>query len=175
MMADNSTKLSDPEIKPEMYEKLEAEVENPSRVKENAASGGGWGGWGFSPLIYLSDLQKAANEAAEEISRTNALGGDVVLARQCIKSIISGDNKFFAKNEIEPRTGSSGIFLKRTLECKKCKGESRFPAQVRISVRKFCNPLEEDAFRPVLHHYDGPKFRLELSVPEVNIGLARSV
>ncbi|KAL3653832.1 hypothetical protein CASFOL_003513 [Castilleja foliolosa] len=51
-------------------------------------------------------------------------------------------------------------------EDKKCKGESRFPAQVRIRVRKFCNPLEEDAFRPVLHHYDGPKFRLELSVPE---------
>ncbi|KAF3658989.1 B2 protein [Capsicum annuum] len=51
-------------------------------------------------------------------------------------------------------------------EDKKCKGESRFPAQVRIRVRKVCNPLEEDAFRPVLHHYDGPKFRLELSVPE---------
>ncbi|EYU45408.1 hypothetical protein ABFS82_06G006500 [Erythranthe guttata] len=51
-------------------------------------------------------------------------------------------------------------------EDKKCKGESRFPAQVRIRIRKICNPLEEDAFRPVLHHYDGPKFRLELSVPE---------
>ncbi|KAG8366774.1 hypothetical protein BUALT_Bualt16G0002700 [Buddleja alternifolia] len=51
-------------------------------------------------------------------------------------------------------------------EDKKCKGESRFPAQVRIHVRKVCKPLEEDAFRPVLHHYDGPKFRLELSVPE---------
>ncbi|KAK6155386.1 hypothetical protein DH2020_009634 [Rehmannia glutinosa] len=51
-------------------------------------------------------------------------------------------------------------------EDKKCKGESRFPAQVRIHVRKLCKPLEEDAFRPVLHHYDGPKFRLELSVPE---------
>ncbi|GLT27240.1 hypothetical protein SLA2020_022540 [Shorea laevis] len=51
-------------------------------------------------------------------------------------------------------------------EDKKCKGESRFPAQVRICVRKLCKPLEEDAFRPVLHHYDGPKFRLELSVPE---------
>ena len=51
-------------------------------------------------------------------------------------------------------------------EDKKCKGESRFPAQVRIRVRKLCKPLEEDAFRPVLHHYDGPKFRLELSVPE---------
>ncbi|XP_051141239.1 B2 protein [Andrographis paniculata] len=51
-------------------------------------------------------------------------------------------------------------------EDKKCKGESRFPAQVRIQVRKMCKPLEEDAFRPVLHHYDGPKFRLELSVPE---------
>nr|GLL16446.1 B2 protein [Ipomoea trifida]GMC46273.1 B2 protein [Ipomoea batatas]GMC48662.1 B2 protein [Ipomoea batatas]GMC50849.1 B2 protein [Ipomoea batatas]GME06818.1 B2 protein [Ipomoea batatas] len=51
-------------------------------------------------------------------------------------------------------------------EDKKCKGESRFPAQVRIHIRKLCKPLEEDAFRPVLHHYDGPKFRLELSVPE---------
>eukprot|EP00252_Welwitschia_mirabilis_P006058 TRINITY_DN1675_c0_g1_i1.p1 TRINITY_DN1675_c0_g1~~TRINITY_DN1675_c0_g1_i1.p1 ORF type:complete len:276 (+),score=43.81 TRINITY_DN1675_c0_g1_i1:378-1205(+) len=51
-------------------------------------------------------------------------------------------------------------------EDKKCKGESRFPAQVRIRVRKLCKPLEEDAFRPVLHHYDGPKFRLQLSVPE---------
>ncbi|KAL5978521.1 hypothetical protein ACLOJK_029638 [Asimina triloba] len=51
-------------------------------------------------------------------------------------------------------------------EDKKCKGESRFPAQVRIRVRKLCHALEEDAFRPVLHHYDGPKFRLELSIPE---------
>ncbi|PKU86714.1 B2 protein [Dendrobium catenatum] len=51
-------------------------------------------------------------------------------------------------------------------EDKKCKGESRFPAQVRIRVRKLCKPLEEDAFRPVLHHYDGPKFRLELSIAE---------
>ncbi|KAG0479254.1 hypothetical protein HPP92_010112 [Vanilla planifolia] len=51
-------------------------------------------------------------------------------------------------------------------EDKKCKGESRFPAQVRIRIRKLCKPLEEDAFRPVLHHYDGPKFRLELSVAE---------
>uniref|UniRef100_A0A0C9QUJ9 TSA: Wollemia nobilis Ref_Wollemi_Transcript_8409_966 transcribed RNA sequence n=1 Tax=Wollemia nobilis TaxID=56998 RepID=A0A0C9QUJ9_9CONI len=51
-------------------------------------------------------------------------------------------------------------------EDKKCKGESRFPAQVRIRVRKVCKPLEEDAFRPVLFHYDGPKFRLQLSVPE---------
>ncbi|KAK9120088.1 hypothetical protein Scep_018181 [Stephania cephalantha] len=52
-------------------------------------------------------------------------------------------------------------------EDKKCKGESRFPAQVRIRTRKNCRPLDEDAFRPVLHHYDGPKFRLELSVPEI--------
>ncbi|XP_077253944.1 B2 protein-like [Tasmannia lanceolata] len=51
-------------------------------------------------------------------------------------------------------------------EDKKCKGESRFPAQVRTRVRKMCKALEEDAFRPVLHHYDGPKFRLELSIPE---------
>ncbi|OVA14715.1 Development/cell death domain [Macleaya cordata] len=51
-------------------------------------------------------------------------------------------------------------------EDKKCAGESRFPAQVRVLLRKLCEPLEEDSFRPVLHHYDGPKFRLELNIPE---------
>lgn len=35
-------------------------------------------------------------------------------------------------------------------------------------TRKLCEPLEEDAFRPILHHYDGPKFRLELNVQEVH-------
>ncbi|XP_057754832.1 B2 protein-like [Arachis stenosperma] len=51
-------------------------------------------------------------------------------------------------------------------EDKKCLGESRFPAQVQVVTRKICEPLEEDSFRPILHHYDGPKFRLELSVSE---------
>ncbi|PKA54398.1 B2 protein [Apostasia shenzhenica] len=51
-------------------------------------------------------------------------------------------------------------------EDRKHLGESRFPAQVRVVTRKNFNPLEEDSFRPILHHYDGPKFRLELSVPE---------
>ncbi|KAL2327129.1 hypothetical protein Fmac_020556 [Flemingia macrophylla] len=51
-------------------------------------------------------------------------------------------------------------------EDKKCPGESRFPAQVQVITRKVCEPLEEDSFRPILHHYDGPKFRLELSVSE---------
>ncbi|GJT00271.1 hypothetical protein Tco_0821440 [Tanacetum coccineum] len=39
-----------------------------------------------------------------------------------------------------------------------------FGHQVRICIRKFCKALEEAAFRPVLHHYDGSK----------NAGLARS-
>lgn len=51
-------------------------------------------------------------------------------------------------------------------EDKKCHGESRFPAQVKVVTRKVCEPLEEDSFRPILHHYDGPKFRLELNIPE---------
>ncbi|EYU23311.1 hypothetical protein MIMGU_mgv1a010649mg [Erythranthe guttata] len=54
-------------------------------------------------------------------------------------------------------------------EDKKNPGESRFPAQVRVVTRKICEPLEEDSFRPILHHYDGPKFRLELNIPEVAI------
>ncbi|XP_076945523.1 B2 protein-like [Bidens hawaiensis] len=51
-------------------------------------------------------------------------------------------------------------------EDKKNPGESRFPAQVRVMTRKLAEPLEEDSFRPILHHYDGPKFRLELNIPE---------
>ncbi|PIN01931.1 hypothetical protein CDL12_25560 [Handroanthus impetiginosus] len=51
-------------------------------------------------------------------------------------------------------------------EDKKNPGESRFPAQVRVVTRMVCEPLEEDSFRPILHHYDGPKFRLELNIPE---------
>lgn len=35
-------------------------------------------------------------------------------------------------------------------------------------TRNVYEPLEEDSFRPILHHYDGPKFRLELNIPEVN-------
>ena len=35
-----------------------------------------------------------------------------------------------------------------------------------MATRRIYDPLEEDAFRPILHHYDGPKFRLELSVTE---------
>ncbi|KAI7752835.1 hypothetical protein M8C21_010915, partial [Ambrosia artemisiifolia] len=51
-------------------------------------------------------------------------------------------------------------------EDKKKQGESSFPAQVRVKTRNLYEPLEEDSFRPILHHYDGPKFRLELNIPE---------
>ncbi|KAK9129651.1 hypothetical protein Sjap_010138 [Stephania japonica] len=47
-----------------------------------AAAKGGWGGWSISPLSVLSDLQKAAAMAAEEISR-NA----VAAAKTATKSI----------------------------------------------------------------------------------------
>ncbi|PKI60341.1 hypothetical protein CRG98_019277 [Punica granatum] len=77
-------------------------------------------------------------------------------------NMLSLDSKF-----ADSATSFGGSNIDPTAwEDKKCKGESRFPAQVRICIRKLCKALEEDAFRPVLHHYDGPKFRLELSVPE---------
>ncbi|XP_057787413.1 uncharacterized protein LOC131004705 [Salvia miltiorrhiza] len=78
-MADDSKK-SESEVKPEAEETTTAEAQKLSPVKE-AGGGGGWGGWGFS-LSYLSDLQKAAAEAAEEISR-NA----VEAARTAAKTI----------------------------------------------------------------------------------------
>ncbi|KAL3843493.1 hypothetical protein ACJIZ3_000896 [Penstemon smallii] len=76
-MADNSTKSTDSEIKPESEE---TPASQPSTAAQTG--GGGWGGWGFSPLSYLSDLQKAANVVAEEISR-NA----VEVAKTAAKSI----------------------------------------------------------------------------------------
>lgn len=76
-MADDSKK-SESEVKPDIEESPATEAQKSSPVKE---AGGGWGGWGFS-LSYLSDLQKAAAEAAEEISR-NA----VEAARTAAKSI----------------------------------------------------------------------------------------
>lgn len=39
--------------------------------------------------------------------------------------------------------------------------------QVRVRVRDRRPPLEEAKFRPFLFHYDGPKFRFELSHSEV--------
>ncbi|KAG6422644.1 hypothetical protein SASPL_113021 [Salvia splendens] len=63
-MADDSKK-SESEVKLEPEECTAAEAHKVSPVRDTS---GGWGGWGFS-LSYLSDLQKAATEAAEEISR----------------------------------------------------------------------------------------------------------
>lgn len=45
------------------------EEAQPPPVPEVADGGGGWGGWGFSAFSYISDIQKAATTAAEEISR----------------------------------------------------------------------------------------------------------
>jgi hypothetical protein len=39
-----------------------------------------------------------------------------------------------------------------------------------VRLREERPPLEETKFRPILFHYDGPKFRLELTVAEVSSG-----
>ena len=61
--------------KKESPEKEERGKEEPLKEEQQPASpttpksGGGLGGWGFSAFSVLSDLQKAATVAAEEISR----------------------------------------------------------------------------------------------------------
>ncbi|WMV12986.1 hypothetical protein MTR67_006371 [Solanum verrucosum] len=62
-MVDDTTKPSTEGI----VEKQEEA--QPPPVPEVAGGGGGWGGWGFSAFSYISDIQKAATTAAEEISR----------------------------------------------------------------------------------------------------------
>eukprot|EP00271_Cylindrocystis_brebissonii_P006351 TRINITY_DN1909_c0_g3_i1.p1 TRINITY_DN1909_c0_g3~~TRINITY_DN1909_c0_g3_i1.p1 ORF type:complete len:433 (-),score=57.07 TRINITY_DN1909_c0_g3_i1:114-1412(-) len=49
---------------------------------------------------------------------------------------------------------------------------SRFPSQVRVRLRQQRPPLRDPDFRSVLHHYDGPKFRLELNQDQVDRLLA---
>lgn len=63
------------EEEPKTEEQLPASTTAPN-------SGGGWGGWGFSAFSVLSDLQKAATVAAEEISRNAS-----VVAEKAAKSI----------------------------------------------------------------------------------------
>ncbi|GLT86323.1 hypothetical protein SLE2022_044680 [Rubroshorea leprosula] len=60
-------------------EKGEPQKDQPPAA---APKSGGWGGWGFSSLSVLSDLQKAATVAAEEISRNAS-----VVAEQAAKKI----------------------------------------------------------------------------------------
>ncbi|KAE8021328.1 hypothetical protein FH972_007229 [Carpinus fangiana] len=111
--------------------------------------------------------------ATETLPRNEVLGGYIFVCnndtmQEDLKRQLFGNLLFliFSWTQVKvPSFGGSNIDP-TAWEDKKCKGESRFPAQVRIRVRKLCKALEEDAFRPVLHHYDGPKFRLELSVPE---------
>ncbi|KAH1072295.1 hypothetical protein J1N35_024623 [Gossypium stocksii] len=63
------------EEEPKTEEELPASTTAPN-------GGGGWGGWGFSAFSVLSDLQKAATVAAEEISRNAS-----VVAEKAAKSI----------------------------------------------------------------------------------------
>ncbi|KAL7002769.1 hypothetical protein U1Q18_003925 [Sarracenia purpurea var. burkii] len=70
--------------KPEEKEEAAAALLPP---KEGAAVGAGWGGWGFSPFSVISDLQKVATVAAEEISR-NA----VEVAKTAAKSLADIQN-----------------------------------------------------------------------------------
>ncbi|KAK7308566.1 hypothetical protein VNO77_42184 [Canavalia gladiata] len=53
-------------------EKVVQQGQDPMPPPTGGGGGGDWGGWGFSPLSFLSDLQKAAAVAAEEISRNAA-------------------------------------------------------------------------------------------------------
>ncbi|KAG5625063.1 hypothetical protein H5410_010281 [Solanum commersonii] len=80
-MVDDTTKPSTEEI----VEKQEEA--QPPPVPEDAGGGGGWGGWGFSAFSYISDIQKAATTAAEEISR-NA----VEAAKSAAKSLADVQN-----------------------------------------------------------------------------------
>ncbi|XVF01188.1 hypothetical protein REPUB_Repub04eG0067000 [Reevesia pubescens] len=81
----------------------QAKEEEPKKDEQQStpkSGGGGWGGWGFSAFSVLSDLQKAATVAAEEISR-NA----TVVAEKAAKSIadmqLAEDSESSKKEEVE--------------------------------------------------------------------------
>ncbi|KAL0384159.1 UNVERIFIED_CONTAM: hypothetical protein Sradi_2810200 [Sesamum radiatum] len=95
-MADDSKKPSDSGIKPEVEEAPSADAAKSSVVEE---TGSGWGGWGFSPFSYLSDLQKAATVAAEEISR-NAVEAAKVAAKS-ISETVAEDSESSKEEHVE--------------------------------------------------------------------------
>ncbi|KAL0422679.1 UNVERIFIED_CONTAM: hypothetical protein Slati_3290800 [Sesamum latifolium] len=100
MMADDSKKPSDSEIKPELEEAPTADAAMSSVVEETGGGGGGgWGGWGFSPFSYLSDLQKAATVAAEEISR-NAVEAAKIAAKS-ISETVAEDSESSKEEHVE--------------------------------------------------------------------------
>ncbi|KAJ0077055.1 hypothetical protein Patl1_36232 [Pistacia atlantica] len=85
--------MEDDKNKNENENEKETENKNPeekqsqneeTKVEEAPAKSGGWGGWGFSPLSVLSDLQKAA----EEISRNAS-----VAAEKAAKSFVDVQNE----------------------------------------------------------------------------------
>ncbi|MFS7907827.1 hypothetical protein Hanom_Chr01g00075931 [Helianthus anomalus] len=85
------------------------------------------------------------------------------------QSKVSEDQKWYsAASRLAEQTRSKGE-RRNNLDLSKMPVNPRPRDNVRIRIRKVCKALEEDAFRPVLHHYDGPKFRLELSIPEHNL------
>ncbi|KAL2254690.1 uncharacterized protein LOC105169582 [Sesamum indicum] len=100
MMADDSKKTSDSEIKPEVEEAPNTDAAKSSVLEETGGGGGsGWGGWGFSPFSYLSDLQKAATLAAEEISR-NAVEAAKTAAKS-ISETVAEDSESSKEDHVE--------------------------------------------------------------------------
>lgn len=78
-MADKTTEPSNQEQITRVQEETEKEAETNTAASANESqaqlpppqdnSDAGWGGWSLSAFSYISDLQKAAAVAAEEISR----------------------------------------------------------------------------------------------------------
>ncbi|XVE93300.1 hypothetical protein REPUB_Repub01dG0179100 [Reevesia pubescens] len=75
-------KMEDKEKKESKEQGKEEEESKKEEQQPTSKSGGGWGGWGFSAFSVISDLQKAATVAAEEISRNAS-----VVAEKAAKSI----------------------------------------------------------------------------------------
>ncbi|XP_038682591.1 uncharacterized protein LOC119983017 [Tripterygium wilfordii] len=87
--------------------KQEPKADPPPQSPPQANSNKGWGGWGISAFSVLTDLQKAATAAAEEISRNAA-----VAAEKAAKSIadmqISAEDSESSKEEKEAGDNEEG-------------------------------------------------------------------
>ncbi|XVE66894.1 hypothetical protein DITRI_Ditri08aG0116600 [Diplodiscus trichospermus] len=93
-------KYESPEKEEQGKEEEPKEEEQQPASTTTQQSGGGWGGWGFSAFSVLSDLQKAATVAAEEISRNAS-----VVAKKAAKSTadiqLAEDSNSSKKEEAE--------------------------------------------------------------------------
>ncbi|KAL7206590.1 hypothetical protein ACSBR2_019330 [Camellia fascicularis] len=101
-MEDNTSKSPKEDKEKPQEEAPPPPEEAAAPPPKQGGGGGGWGGWGFSSFSVLSDLQKAATVAAEEISR-NAVEAAKTAAKSIadLQNVVEEDSESSKEDDME--------------------------------------------------------------------------